>query len=154
MFLPKTDTALMQSKPKFRTAKTSFFKLTWLPFALIIGFAVGFFILRNALPNFTRLYLFLLIMAEIPSALFLAACITEYLSGGITYDNKHFAVYCRKGLSEHMVIVPINKVSTIRERKTYFGNRHKISNITIITCGERGVKHTARSVKSFELDIL
>jgi hypothetical protein len=86
--------------------------------------------------------------------LYLTACITEYLTGGISYDDKHFAVYYRKGLSEHMVIVPANKVSTIRETKTFFGFRHKISNITIITCGERGVKHRARSVKSFELDIL
>jgi uncharacterized membrane protein YdbT with pleckstrin-like domain len=154
MFLPKTETVLLQSEPKYKTAKTSFFKLTWFAGVLIIGFAVGFFILQNALPNFTRLYLFLLIMAEIPSVLYLAACITEYLTGGITYADRHFAVFYRKGLSEHMVIIPINKVSTIRERKTFFGNRHKISNITIITCGEKGVKHTARSVKSFELDIL
>ncbi|MDR0986422.1 MAG: PH domain-containing protein [Ruminococcus sp.] len=154
MFLPKTEMSLLRQLPKYRTAKTSFFKLTWFPTLLIIGFAVGFFILQHALPNFTRLYLFLLIMVLIPSVLLLAACITEYFTGGITYDDKHFAVYCRKGFSEHMVIIPENKVSTIRERKTFFGKRHKISNITIITCGERGVKHTARSVKSFELDML
>ncbi|MDR0974497.1 MAG: PH domain-containing protein [Ruminococcus sp.] len=156
MFLPGLGSELAKRKPEKRTAKTSFFKLTWLPLFLIIGFALGFSLLVYIIPNFARLYLFLLIMSEIPSALFMTACVTEYFSGGVTIDkeHRHFAVYCRKGLSQHLVIVPENKVSTIRERKTYFGKRHNISNITIITCGERGVKHTARSVKSFELDIL
>jgi putative membrane protein len=137
---------------QFSTAKTAIIKLSFLPLCLVIGFALLFVFLLYIFPNFLRLLLFLLIMTEIPALLYLGACVREAFSSGLGYDKKErqYIVYCRKGFSEHMVIIPENRVSSITERKSFFGKRRGISNVYFITGGERGVFHKVRSVKAFD----
>jgi putative membrane protein len=156
--IPDFSHRLDNKKLKFSTAKTAIFKLSFIAIVLVIGFAALFISLIISFPNFTRLLLFLLIMTELPSILYLAACVREGLSSGIGLDKndglKQFIVYCRKGFSEHMVIIPENMVSTIGERKSFLMKRRKLSNITFTTGGESGVKHKIRSVKAFDFGII
>jgi uncharacterized membrane protein YdbT with pleckstrin-like domain len=156
--IPDFSHRLDNKKLKFSTAKTAIFKLSFIAIVLVIGFAALFISLLIKFPEFTRLLLFLLIMTELPSILYLAACVREGLSSGIGLDKndglKQFIVYCRKGFSEHMVIIPENMVSTIGERKSFLMKRRKLSNITFTTGGESGVKHKIRSVKAFDFGII
>jgi uncharacterized membrane protein YdbT with pleckstrin-like domain len=156
--IPDFSHRLDNKKLKFSTAKTAIFKLSFIALVLVIGFAFTFISLILSFPTFTRLLLFLLIMTEMPSILYLAACVREGLSSGIGLDRneglKQFIVYCRKGFSEHMVIIPENMVSTIAERKSFLMKRRKLSNITFTTGGESGVKHRIRSVKAFDFGII
>ncbi|MDR0943017.1 MAG: PH domain-containing protein [Ruminococcus sp.] len=152
--IPDFSHRLDNKKLKFSTAKTAIFKLSFIALILVIGFAALFILMLTAFPNFLRLLLFLLIMTEIPSVLYLAACVREGLSSGIGVDNGQFTVYCRKGFSEHMVIIPENMVSTIAERKSFLMKKRGLSNITFTTGGESGVKHRIRSVKAFDFGII
>jgi uncharacterized membrane protein YdbT with pleckstrin-like domain len=141
---------------EFHTAKTAIFKLSVIPLIFVIGFALVFFIMYAAFPAFSRLLIFLLIMTEIPSLLYLAACVREGLSSGLAVDEplKQIIIYCRKGFSEHMVVIPESMVSTVLEKKSFLMKKRGISNITFITGGESGVKHKVRSVKAFDFGII
>jgi uncharacterized membrane protein YdbT with pleckstrin-like domain len=95
-------------------------------------------------------------MTEIPAIVFLTVCIIEYKTGGVSHNfgYRHYIVYCRKGFSLHTVVVPERKVCTIRKSQTIFQQRNETSDVTVITCGEKGVKHTARGVISADFDII
>jgi uncharacterized membrane protein YdbT with pleckstrin-like domain len=141
---------------QFASAKTAIFKLSLVPLLLVTGFAVAFISIYAAFPALSRLLIFLLIMTEIPSLLYLAACVREGLSSGVAVDGKlgQIIIYCRKGFSEHMVVIPESMVSTVLEKGSFLMRRRGISNVTLITGGESGVKHKVRSVKSFDFGVI
>jgi uncharacterized membrane protein YdbT with pleckstrin-like domain len=156
MFLPGLKNELEHSKPQCPTARCAFFRLTVIPFSLILLFAAGYYMLITSSTIFDRLYLFLLIMSEIPSFIFLIVCIIEWRVGGISHNigNGHYIVYCRKRLSIHMVVISERKVCTIRKKRTFFNRKKKTCDVTIITCGEKGIKHSAKSVNIHDFDII
>jgi uncharacterized membrane protein YdbT with pleckstrin-like domain len=156
MFLPGLEAEITAGRPRAKTAPRAFFRLVWRSVFVIVGLVTIFAMLGVFLPSFSKLYLFLLIMTEIPAFMYLAACIVEYKNSGIAHNNdrRHYISYCRKRFSQHMVIIPENKVCTLRTSQTVFQRRNRTADLTIITCGERGAKYKVRSVKTSDFDII
>jgi uncharacterized membrane protein YdbT with pleckstrin-like domain len=156
MFLPGLNNEMENGKPQFRTEKRTFFRLLIKPIILIVLFALVYISLITTSTIFSRLYLFLLIMSEIPAIIYLIVCIIEWKTGGLSHNiaNGHYIVYCRKRLSMHMILIPERKVCTVRKRQTLFQRRRGTSDITIITTGEKGIKHRAKGVKILDSDII
>jgi uncharacterized membrane protein YdbT with pleckstrin-like domain len=156
MFLPGLDADTKPDVKKYKISKMEYLRICLIPIVIVIIFAVVFIYLMNKYAKFGRLYFFLLIMSEIPALFFMISCFFELSAGGISHniDYRHFVLYSRKGLSLHMVIVPDEKVCTIRQRQSAIQKRNNSSDITIITCGEKGIKHPVKGVNGLNLDTL
>jgi uncharacterized membrane protein YdbT with pleckstrin-like domain len=144
MFLP--DFAEKRAAPEDFTVpqKKSYILYMWLPVLLFVIFAIAFFVLINIFPKFSKLILFVFLMAEIPAAAFIAACATEYKSSGIAEKNGYFEIKYRRIWSFHYVITNRSKIVKINRYTSGYYRRNHIANTYIMTRGERGMTHRLR----------
>jgi putative membrane protein len=144
MFLPDFAGERAEAAEFTVPQEKSFVLYMWLPVLLFAVFAIAFFVLINIFPKFSKLILFVFLMAEIPSAAFVAACLTEFKSSGVSEKNGFFEIKYRRFWSFHYVITNRSKIVKINHYTSPYYRRNNIMNTYIMTRGERGMTHRLR----------
>lgn len=129
LILPKMNITKRDVRPK----PNCIFRYICVPFFMIILIIPAAVVAVKLFPVWQNFIVFMAIMLEIPSIIFLGAKIAAYLTTGISVSSDSLCIKYSFGTGFHTIIVPIENIVKISVTQSIFQAFSKACNVTFHT---------------------
>ncbi|MBC8570661.1 PH domain-containing protein [Zongyangia hominis] len=147
LLLPEFTLSKREAKPNLG----SIFKFIIDPFWPCLLLPLATLLLCNIFPSWSDLIGFIGLMASIPSYWWMILRIEDFASSGIGFDGSCYTFRYSTGFYLHTVVIPKNKIVSLRVRQSILQRPDDRCDVIIHTCAEGWQRHHCKNLLRSEV---